>query len=152
MDEQEIDKRYYAIDTFSGFTKEDVRHEIKERHKQRRNYRHFRLNSQKWFDGTLKQNKISRVKSIKANVNEICLSAFGPFSFVLLDVDLYLPMKKALPELYEALSVGGIIILDDCDPSIRAWDGSYQAYMEFIKKIGLTPDIRLKKLGVIQKQ
>ena len=61
-------------------------------------------------------------------------------------------MKKALPELYEALSVGGIIILDDCDPSVSAWDGSYQAYMEFTKKIGLTPDIRLKKLGVIQKQ
>lgn len=151
MDEHSIVKRYFAIDTFSGFTKNDIQHEISKRDKEKSMYRHFRLNSQKWFDGTMKQNKVTRVKSIKVNVNDVDLGALGPFSFVLLDVDLYLPMQKALPELYEALAVGGIMILDDCDPSISAWDGSYQAFKEFTKEYNLKADIRFSKLGIIEK-
>ena len=151
MDENEIDKEYLAIDTFSGFVSEHVDYEVNKRNKSKRIKKHFRLNSKRWFDGTMKQNRISRVKSIQCDINNFDLSSYGPFAFVLLDVDLYIPMKKALPEIFSSLSEEGIIVVDDCDPNIDEWDGSYQAYKEFVKEKNLKFDIQYKKLGIIKK-
>ena len=151
MDENKIDKEYLAMDTFSGFVSKDINYEVQNRNKSKKIKKHFRLNSKRWFDGTMKQNRISRVKSIKCDISTLNLSSYGPFSFVLLDVDLYLPMKKALPEIYSALSKGGIIVVDDCDPKIKEWDGSLQAYKEFTADNNLNFDVQFEKLGIIKK-
>lgn len=145
-----IDKEYIAIDTFSGFVKEDIEYEQKFRGKSS-SYRSFRVNKKKWFDGTLQQNGISNVISIQADINQYDLSRHYPISFALLDVDLYRPMKKSLPELYQALESGGIIIVDDCDENDDRWDGSDQAYKEFMEEIGQPIEIVYGKLGVIRK-
>ncbi len=151
MSAQEIEKKYYALDTFSGFVEEDIQFEVNNRNKNKKLFKHFRLNKQKWFDGTIKQNKINRVVSIQADVNHYDLTTLGPFSFVLLDVDLYRPIKKALKELYQELTPGGIIVVDDCDADNVAWDGSDQAYKEFMDERNEPVKIVHNKLGIVRK-
>ena len=92
-----------------------------------------------------------RVKSIEADVNQYDLRTLGPLSFCLLDVDLYRPIRKSLKELYDVLSPGGIMVVDDCDESNRVWDGADQAYKEFMKDAGRPIEIRHGKLGLIRK-
>ncbi len=151
MSAREINKSYFAIDTFSGFVKEDVEYEVSNRGKNANQYRGFRLNSKKWFDGTMKLNSIDRVVSMKADINYFDFSSLGPLAFVLLDVDLYRPIKKGLEELYQLLAPGGVIIVDDCNPGNSKWDGSRQAYKEFVKELKLPELIIHEKLGVIRK-
>jgi O-methyltransferase len=144
-------KTYYALDTFSGFVDEDIALEVTQRGKKSSLYNGFRSNNKKWFDGTMHMNGVSRVQSIEADVNRYDLRTLGALSFVLLDVDLYRPIKKALPELYEKLSPNGIIVVDDCDASNIRWDGADQAYKEFMASIKQTPEIVHGKLGVVRK-
>lgn len=151
MDARKIQKNYYALDTFSGFVVEDIKTEVTERGKTSDMFTGFRSNKKKWFDDTMKRHKIKRVRSIETDVNEYDLTKLKPLSFVLLDVDLYRPIKKALPELYEALSPNGIIIVDDCDPDCFQWDGADQAYKEFMSKMKETPQVVHTKLGIIKK-
>lgn len=152
MDDLGMHKTYYAIDTFSGFTSEDVDFEVANRGKEGTLFSGaFQVNNKRWFDGTMKQNGIKRVESIQGDVNHVDMSARAPYSFALLDVDLYKPTRKVLGELYAAMSSGGIIIVDDCDEADLRWDGADQAYKEFMASIGQPPRIVHNKLGVIHK-
>ncbi len=151
MDARNIEKEYLAIDTFAGFVSEDIDIEVTQRGKSKKHYAAFQLNKQKWFDAAMKQNKITRVRSKKTDVNQWDLRKIGPLSFCLLDVDLYRPMKKSLPELYDILEPGGIIVVDDCYPENARYDGSYQAYIEFMAEEELECQIVYNKLGVIRK-
>ncbi len=151
MDAQNVQKEYYALDTFSGFIKSDIYFEVSSRGKSPGMFNSFRMNRIKWFDGTMQQNNISRVRSIEADVNEFDLTTLGPISFALLDVDLYRPMKKGIKELYHVLIPGGIIIVDDCNPHDIRWDGSDQAYKEFMKEINQPVQVVHGKLGIIRK-
>lgn len=153
MDAQKIDKKYYAVDTFSGFVPEDLAYEVSKRQKKLSMYRDtvFQLNTKKWFDYTMNRNGIRRVVSIQTDVNNYDLMTLGPLSFVLLDVDLYRPMKKSLPELYEALTPNGMMIVDDCDGTNTKWDGSDQAYKEFVNEMRLPVQVVHDKLGVVRK-
>jgi len=153
MDDLGMHKDYYAIDTFSGFTREDVDFEVKHRGKRGDLFAGaFEVNSKRWFDGTMEQNHITRVQSIQADINHFDMSTHAPYSFVLLDVDLYKPTKKVLAELYAAMSPGGIIIVDDCDEADMRWDGADQAYKEFAAEIGQPIRIVQQCLGVLNKQ
>jgi O-methyltransferase len=152
MDAQGISKPYYAIDTFSGFVTEDVQYEIANRSKTTDMYSgRFTANKKKWFDATVRQHGITRVQSIEADVNKFDLRSLGPISFALLDVDLYRPIKKALPELHEMLAPGGIIVVDDCDAGNVRWDGADQAYKEFMEGTKRPAQIIHRKLGVVRK-
>lgn len=148
MDAQNIQKDYYALDAFSGFVAEDIELEVVDRGKTADKFTGFQANTKKWFDGTMQQNNIARVRSIETDVNKYDLTTLGPLSFVLLDVDLYRPIKKALPELYEVLSPNGIIVTDDCVSVDNQFDGSYQAYTEFMIERDLSPQIIHGKLGI----
>ena len=153
IDAQNIEKKYYALDTFKGFVVEDIAVEVGERSKSLGQFTAaFTENKKKWFDGTMKYNNIKRVISIESDVNKYDLTSLAPLSFVLLDVDLYRPIKKALPELYKALSPNGIIVVDDCYPLNDRWDGADQAYKEFMKEINQPYTIIQNKLGVITKK
>jgi O-methyltransferase len=151
MEAQNIPKHYYALDTFSGFVPADIEVEVVDRGKTADLYTGFVVNKKKWFDGTMQQNNIARVRSIETDVNKYDLTTLGPLSFALLDVDLYRPMKKALPELYQVLNPNGIIVVDDCDSKNTRWDGSEQAYKEFMIAIGRSPQIIHRKLGILKK-
>jgi O-methyltransferase len=151
MEARNIEKAYYAIDTFSGFASEDVEFEVKNRGKTKDQFDVFQTNKKRWFDTTMQENGVERVRSIEADVNKFDLTQLEPLSFCLLDVDLYKPMKKALRELYEILSPGGVIAVDDCNPSSVRWDGSDQAYKEFMKEIGKPAQVVHDKIGIINK-
>jgi O-methyltransferase len=151
LDAQNIQKNYYAIDTFSGFVAGDIELEVAERDKTADMFTEFQVNKKKWFDATMRLNHIARVRSIETDVNRYDLATLGPLAFALLDVDLYRPIKKALPELYRVLSPDGIMVVDDCDSRHVQWDGSYQAYKEFMIEKDRSPQIIHGKLGIIKK-
>jgi O-methyltransferase len=155
MDACTIDKEYVAVDTFSGFVPTDVDYEVMQRGKRASDYTGvagYRVNKREWYDATMQLNHITRVRSIQADVNQFDLRTLAPISFCLLDVDLYRPIKKALGELYEAASAGGIIVVDDCSARDARWDGALQAYQEFTHERGLPEQIVHHKLGVVRKE
>lgn len=155
LDARGIDKPYLAIDTFAGFTTQDIAVEVNGRGKRETDYRGvdgFQVNRQEWYDATMQMNGVTRVRSIRADVNEFDLRSPGAIAFCLLDVDLYRPTKKALGEVYTALSPGGVIVTDDCSPEDARWDGALQAYREFVSEKGQPQEIVSGKLGVIRKE
>jgi O-methyltransferase len=143
-----IAKDYYCIDTFGGFTAEDVAFEVTQRGKKRSDFTAFRSNSLKWFEYTLKQNGCRRTFCVRTDVQnfEFC----RPISFCLLDVDLYRPTISALRRIWPMLSPGGIIVIDDCKQG-NQWDGAMQAYSEFTETEKIPPRFLLDKLGLLQK-
>jgi len=154
MDEVGLEKDYVAVDTFSGFVTTDVDAELQREGKRafETNYRtYFSENKKLWYDRAVRRADINRVRSVETDVNLFDLRTLGPLSFCLLDVDLYRPMTKALPELYEALSPGGIIAVDDCDAEMDLWDSADHAYKEFVASIGKPVDIQRGKIGIIRK-
>jgi SAM-dependent methyltransferase len=153
MDAENIEKDYVCVDTFAGFVDKDIQFEASRRGKKADDYEQslFRLNKKEWFDETMKLNEISRVRSIRADISEFDFSSTKTISLCLLDVDLYLPTMKALPEIYERLHPDGMIVVDDCDPECKKWDGAWQAYGEFMDKLNRPRNVMLNKLGIITK-
>jgi O-methyltransferase len=151
MDATGLEKTYFALDTFSGFVAADIEHEVAVRGKAADMFTGFRVNKKKWFDATMNSNYISRVKSIETDVNMYDLSLLGQLAFALIDIDLYRPIRKVLPQMYNQLSPGGVIIVDDCDLQISRFDGAGHAYKEFAALIGQPVRIVHRKLGVLKK-
>jgi O-methyltransferase len=151
MDEQGIDRAYYAIDTFSGFVEEHVNYEREQRNKSARVlHSHFGDNKKAWFDKTMALHDAHRVRSIQNDVSDFDFATLSPIAFCLLDVDLYLPIKAALPKIYQAMSPGGFLVVDDCWQDEK-WDGALQAYDEFTAASGIERRIMGRKLGVISR-
>jgi len=143
-------KTYFAIDTFSGFAPDDVEFEVRVRYKAREMYDAFRDNSVDAFRASMVRASAKRVTAIQADVNHFDLRTLGEVAFAIVDVDLYRPVSKALPELYESVTPGGVIVVDDCNPTNFYWDGAYEAYQKFVKSINRRPEIVHGKLGVIR--
>jgi O-methyltransferase len=143
-----IDVAYYTVDTFAGFTPEDVSSE----HALGRRYRYtdFRENSQPWFDRTMRRNGVTRVTSFRADAATFDYARIAPFRFVLVDVDLYRPVLSTLESIYQLVSPGGAIVTDDCRQGGR-WGGAYEAFTEFTKVRGLDAIITDHHLGLITK-
>ena len=143
------DFKYYAIDTFSSFIEKDIKYEIKNRGKTRRELRGFRYNS---FDKWKKNfNNYHFVKPIKTDCSIFNYESISPLKLVFIDVDLYLPTKKTLNKIYKYVTKGGYILIDDVLDN-KSWDGAFQAYMEFSAENNLEPIIIGNKCGLIQKK
>jgi SAM-dependent methyltransferase len=145
-----IRKEYFALDTFSGFTRRDVSHEVEARGKSSSLDTHFTVNDQRWFDRSMQLAGFTDVHSIKCDAVEFDYASLGPIALALCDVDLYLPTKSALKGTYDHLLPGGIIVVDDCLPS-GPYDGALLAYREMTTENGSTGRIVHDKLGVIAK-
>ena len=145
-----IEKRYIAIDTFSGFPEEHADFEIEQRNKRKKIKYSFSENKQEWFDYSLKRGGIHNVQSISGDVTKFDFSSIGPIAFCLLDVDLYLPVKKSLPKIFDQMSPGGILVIDDCKMNCD-WDGAYQAYREFCQDMGIKEELHHEKIGILRK-
>jgi hypothetical protein len=149
MDAEGIERNYHAIDTFSGFVKEHVNHEVRHRGKGQSLLSYFKDNRKSWFDTTMAVHSAERVNSVRIDVAEFDFQSIGPIAFCLLDVDLYLPISNVLPKIYAAMAPGGIIVVDDCKDGM--WDGALQAYEEFARERRLPIEIVAEKLGVLRK-
>jgi O-methyltransferase len=152
MAAEAIEKRYTCVDTFKGFTAADVVYERAERGKTYP-YDDFRANSKRRFKRTLRMNHISGVEVEQCDIREFDLGVLAPLAFCLLDVDLYRPTAGALPRIWEGLSPGGVIVVDDCDPEPAddAFDGAGAAFREFASKIEQPTQVVYGKLGVLRK-
>jgi len=140
-------KRYFAVDTFAGFTDDDVAVE-RARGRTSHPYTGFRRNSITTFRRTMRLNGIDRVTAFQADAKTFDYSSIGPFSFCLIDVDLYEPVKAALEAIYPLMAPGGVIVVDDCDAENPVWRGAYEAYTDFVTACGLPNDIREQMLGI----
>jgi O-methyltransferase len=150
MDDSRIKKKYFALDTFSGFPSDQTEYEVHVRGKPTGIGHPFAINRKEWFDFSLSLAKVTDVNSIQTDVSNFNFDTIAPISFCLLDVDLYLPIRKCLPRIFNNMSAGGIIVVDDCVPR-SLYDGALQAYEEFVVSQNITTRIECGKLGVIVK-
>ena len=144
-------KTYFALDTFDGFTKNDILYEENNRKKKKGIYKNsFAINSLKLFKARMSVNNIKNVTPISCDANQFQFADIAPFSFVILDVDLYKPIKKVLNEIFPLMTPGGIILVDDCDKKNYMWDGAYTAFTEFTSEKHIKSEIILDKIGLIR--
>jgi predicted O-methyltransferase YrrM len=140
---------YYAIDTFESFTKADLDYEVQARGKNLLDLRGFEYNDfEVW-----KKNFVDFpfVHAIKSDCATFDYTTLGAIKLAFLDVDLYLPINKTLPKLYDALVEGGAIVVDDVLNN-TTYDGAYQAYMEFCEVRSIKPIVIGNRCGLIIKK
>jgi O-methyltransferase len=148
-----IEKAYWALDTFSGFRADDLEAEV-ERGQDRDHYRgFFTVNDQRWFDYAMRRGGATGVRSVAADVGAFDFERVAPIAFCLIDVVFYQPVKLALPRIWEALSPGGIVVVDDFhDDDSGAMSGAGQAYREFAEARGIAPRRVHKEYGLLVKE
>jgi O-methyltransferase len=149
LDDLADSRRYVCIDTFTGFTQEDIAVE-NDRGKDPSVYAFlFRAYRKRWFDRTIANNNINRVVSIEADANSFDFGPLQNISFCLVDVDLKRPVVRSLEQILPRMAPGGIVIVDDCAANDK-FDGALAGYLEFVEKRGFPVDIREGKLGVVE--
>jgi O-methyltransferase len=141
----------FLIDTFSGFTPESVEHEIKYRGKDDSDMKAFSYGSEKTLHGSLRGCGYENFTLIKGDASSVEFAKYAPISVVLLDIDLYVPTKVTLENIWPHMSKPGFILVDDCLPD-TPWDGALLAYQEFVAAHNLEPAIVGMKGGVIRIQ
>jgi predicted O-methyltransferase YrrM len=161
MVDSNIDKEYYCVDTFSGFTPENIAVEHRERGKSHDYDNEFKNNNVEWFKEALNRRHISKIKVVEADICTLNADRLPEkIAFCLLDVDLYQPVKVGLKKVYERLSPGGMIVVDDCwskpkhlwvDGVGDAYDGAMQAYKEFASENNMREIFVETKLAVINR-
>ena len=140
-------QKLYAIDTFQSFLKSDIDYEVTHRGETRGKelkemfaYNDFEI-WKKNFSG------FPFVKVIQSDCATFDYATIAPIKLAFLDVDLYLPTKRALPGIYEHICDGGIIMIDDVEGGI----GARQAYMEFCEELKISPTVVGNRCGIIRK-
>jgi O-methyltransferase len=103
-------------------------------HKDR--YQAFRYGDEQIFRSKLRRAGYANFETFKGDASTFDWSSIGPIGCVLIDIDLYAPTAKILDVIYPHLCEGGGIVVDDCVPD-TPWDGSLQAYVEFVQVHGL---------------
>jgi hypothetical protein len=144
-------RKYLAVDTFTGFTAEDIDFEVTHRGKNPRAYGGFAYNDEKVFRRNMARLGFDRVEVLKLDVNFLKKEDLGSVSVAILDVDLYRPTMRALEVTYEVLEVGGYIFVDDVSEG-TVYDGAGQAYLEFTERMGLRQTRIGGKCGMIRKE
>jgi SAM-dependent methyltransferase len=150
MEEEGIEKPYTAIDTFSGFVPEQVEFEIASRRKSPSIGLSFASNKREWYETALAVDGVDGVRAVTADAAAFDYASLGKIAFCLLDVDLYVPIRDALPKIERQLAPGGVIVVDDCSPGGN-WDGALQAYLEYCAARDIAPEIHCEKLGIVRK-
>ena len=148
--EKGVPPTYFCIDTFSGFTDEDINVE-RGRGKTEDYKEHFFYNSVECYQRTLDQNGIVGAVVVQADAATFDYSTLPPLSFALVDVDLVRPVRAAIAGCWEALLPGGILVVDDCTTAISGFDGALEAFTEFCTERDLPVDVRHGKLGFATK-
>lgn len=69
---------------------------------------------------------------------------------MLVDVDLYRPVRASLERILPNMARSGVIMVDDCGIKDDRWDGAHQAYAEVCKERNIRPEIVCQKFGIIR--
>lgn len=147
--DQGIARGYHCLDTFTGFTPEDIA--VERARGKRHAYDDFGFNSPGLFRRTLAANGLGdSVVVHQHDAAEFDYSQLPVLAFGLIDVDLYRPMSVAIRGAWSVLAPGGILVIDDCGDDDK-WDGAGQAYAEVCAELGLAPQLVERKLGILRK-
>lgn len=141
-------ERFAVIDTFTSFTKNDLAHEVMARGKNPAHLKGFEFNDYEAW--TRNFAAYPWLTAYQANCADFDYARIAPIKLALLDVDLYLPTRAALEGVFQNLTPGGVILIDDCAPN-SVWDGALQAYSEFCAQHGIAPSVIGNKCGVLRK-
>jgi hypothetical protein len=141
------ERALYLFDTFEGFTERSIEHEVRVRNKNPKEYDKFRYGDEQRFRQNLSRLGYKRFETVKGDASIVDWGALPPIAAILLDVDLYQPTIDLLEAVYPRLVPGGGIVVDDCLAG-TPWDGSLQAYEEFISSYGL-PFERVGEKGAL---
>lgn len=142
------DEHFYAIDTFSSFLKEDLDYEINKFEKKESELTGFYCADYQKLVTDLK--RFDFIKVIQSDCSAVDYKLLSPIKLVLLDVDLYITIKKTLPLIYDQLIDGGVILIDDVLKG-TIYDGAERAYKEFCLENNIEPKIIGNKCGIIRK-
>ncbi len=134
--ETKISKRYIAIDTFKGFVdghfQRDIDHGTKEATRSA-----FSRNSLPVVRRLLDEAGRENVELLEADICEMPESWLPDrISVCLLDVDLDVPTYEALRKVVARLSVGGIVLVDDCHED-NAFAGARVGYQRYVAEAGM---------------
>lgn len=140
--------RFAVIDTFSSFKPDHLNHEVVHRGKRKEELEGFAFNDFEVWKRNFEQ--FPWLTAYQADCAEFDYGAIAPIKLALLDVDLYLPTKAALPKIFEVLTPGGTILVDDVAKG-SSWDGAHQAYHEFCAEHGIARTLIGNKCGLIGK-
>ena len=61
------------------------------------------------------EDRIFLMTAVETDVKRFDFTTIAPFSFCLVDVDLYQPVLVTLRAVFDLMMPGGVIIVDDCD-------------------------------------
>ncbi|HEV8631939.1 MAG TPA: class I SAM-dependent methyltransferase [Thermoanaerobaculia bacterium] len=150
LDDLGVPRQYVCIDTFRGFTAEDVRAERELRPGAAPALRAFKANRRRWFEQTLADNGVQRAVVHQGDAKEFPFASLAPVAFALIDVDLYQPVKVVLDRLWPAIAPGGLVVVDDCEED-GPFAGALMAAREFAGAHGIPLSIVVGKLGVLEK-
>jgi O-methyltransferase len=140
----------FLFDTFDGFTPDSVAVEVSDRGKAMDAYGVFRYSDERRFRRNLRKAGYENFRVIRGDASSFDWSTIAPIGAVLLDIDLYRPTISTLEAIWPHVVSAGGIVVDDCLPD-TPWDGSLQAYQEFIAARGL-PFERVGRKGAIARR
>lgn len=135
------------FDTFAGFTPESVEFEVADRGKAASAYDVFRYSDEQRFRRNLQKAGYENFEIVKGDASSFDWKTIAPIGAVILDIDLYQPTISSLEAIWPHLAPGGGVVVDDCLAD-TPWDGSLQAYEEFIAAHGL-PFERVGRKGAL---
>ena len=150
MAETADERRFLCVDTFSGFLTEDVAFERNHRGKNHPTLNAFTYNDPRIFAQNMAALGLERIDVLQKDCGQLTPEDLGPISLALLDVDLYLPTKKAIGTVFDALEPGGVMMVDDVTPG-TVYDGAATAYFEFCATRGIEPQVIAGKGGMLIK-
>jgi O-methyltransferase len=149
--EQKVKRDYVCIDTFSGFTSEDLKFEHEVRGKAPRLYDGlFLINDPEWLKAALSHSGYTNVSVRKADAATFDYRTLGPIAFAFVDLDLFRPVRESLERILPNMAPGGVIVVDDCNSTDTLWDGAYHAYSEICREHNIESEIICEKLGIIR--
>lgn len=129
-----LEKKYYCIDTFSGFLEEQFEEDKKLGLPEFTRNR-FQINSLNNVQSNLKRWNVDYdVTLIQGDICKLSVNLLPEkISVCLLDVDLKVPIYEGLKKVWARLSEGGIVLIDDCKPG-TAFVGANEGYLEFMRE------------------
>jgi len=148
VDQSQLHETLYAIDTFASFVESDLEYEVSHRGKSLSDLKGFEYNDFSVWSRNFKNYPF--VIPIQSDCSVFDWRTLGSIKLAFLDVDLYMPIKKTLPKLFDCLITGGVILVDDVMADM-AYDGAHQAYMEFCGEREIQPVVIGNKCGIIRK-
>jgi O-methyltransferase len=149
--ERGVKREYVCIDTFSGFTREDLEFEYEAREKAPGLYDGlFSINDPEWLKAAISHAGYPNVSVRKADAATFDYRTIGPIAFAFVDLDLYRPVRASLERILPNMAPGGVIVVDDCNSTDTLWDGAYHAYSEVCREHNIESEIICQQLGIIR--